>query len=117
MGRIARQNLIKVVVVLSFDIFIFAASPFLQVDHQVQQIASKVGMLDSHNLLTSLDPPKDVALKNPVAVETGAAGPAMNIVLNESAVEEQTDGKVRGGRGGGGVNDDRDVSSLTSSDR
>ena len=66
-----------------------AISPFLLVDRQVQEMASKVARLGSHNLLTSDDPPKDVVLKSPVAGTMGSSAEHyLNIVLNESTTDD-----------------------------
>ena len=58
-------------------------------------MASKVARLGGHNLLTSDDPPKDVALKNPVAGTTGESSEHyLNILLNESTTDDLENDKV-----------------------
>ncbi|KAK7107190.1 hypothetical protein V1264_015148 [Littorina saxatilis] len=71
-------------------------SPFLQVDRQVQQMASKLSMLDNSNFMTTNDTPKVMALKNPVAVatdKTSDEGPPFNIQLNESTTDDLDNAK------------------------
>ncbi|XP_070189466.1 uncharacterized protein [Littorina saxatilis] len=71
-----------------------AISPFLQVDRQVQQMASKLSMLDSSKVM---------ALRNPVAGITRAPPaqePPINIQMNESTMDGRGGAyaRSRGGR-------------------
>ncbi|KAK7491589.1 hypothetical protein BaRGS_00017228, partial [Batillaria attramentaria] len=54
-------------------------SPFLQVDRQVQQMAAKVNRLEGHNIAVD-EPPKEVAVKDPVPVATTSSmAPPLNV--------------------------------------